>query len=74
MQGVADQNFAVMTYTDAVKELKSCGKKFDFPVEWGIDLQTEHERFLAEQVFKGRPLILTNYPADIKVRTCHPES
>ncbi|KAK9844430.1 hypothetical protein WJX74_002376 [Apatococcus lobatus] len=66
-KGVADQDFAVMTYTDAVKELKSVKKKFEFPVEWGIDLQTEHERFLAEQVFKGRPLILTNYPADIKV-------
>ena len=67
MQAVADQDFAVITYTEAVKELKGCGKSFEFPVEWGIDLQTEHERFLAEQVFQGRPLILTNYPADIKV-------
>lgn len=67
LQGVADQDFAVMTYTEAVKELKGAKRKFEFPVEWGIDLQTEHERFLAEQVFQGRPLILTNYPADIKV-------
>ena len=71
LQGVADQDFAVMTYTDAVKELKGVKKKFEFPVEWGIDLQTEHERFLAEQVFQGRPLILTNYPADIKVNIWH---
>ncbi|KAK3270857.1 hypothetical protein CYMTET_20752, partial [Cymbomonas tetramitiformis] len=50
----------------AVKELTSCSKKFEYPVVWGNDLQSEHERFLTEEVFNGTPLIVTDYPRDIK--------
>ena len=52
-------------YTDAVKLLKDSGHKFDYPVEWGIDLQTEHERYLTEQVF-NKPVFVTDYPKEIK--------
>lgn len=62
---VANSDFARVTYTEAVEILKNCGKKFDYPVEWGIDLQTEHERFLTEEHFK-KPLFVTDYPKDIK--------
>ncbi|MGG7079086.1 asparagine--tRNA ligase [Clostridium sardiniense] len=62
---VVNSDFARVTYTDAVEILKNCGKKFDYPVEWGIDLQTEHERFLTEEHFK-KPLFVTDYPKDIK--------
>jgi asparaginyl-tRNA synthetase len=54
-----------LTYTQAVQILKQCGKNFEFPVEWGIDLQSEHERYLAEQHCK-KPVILTDYPSQIK--------
>jgi asparaginyl-tRNA synthetase len=54
-----------MTYTEAVEILKKSGKSFEFPVEWGIDLQSEHERYLAEEYCK-KPVILINYPAKIK--------
>ena len=54
-----------LTYTDAISILKNTKKKFDNPVEWGIDLSTEHERFLAEDHFKG-PVFVTDYPKDIK--------
>lgn len=62
---VADSEFAKVTYTEAVEILKACDKKFEYPVEWGIDLQTEHERYLTEEHFK-RPLFVTDYPKDIK--------
>lgn len=62
---VANSDFARVTYTDAVEILKNCGKKFEYPVEWGIDLQTEHERYLTEEHFK-KPLFVTDYPKDIK--------
>ncbi|WP_024614173.1 asparagine--tRNA ligase [Clostridium sp. Ade.TY] len=62
---VANSDFARVTYTEAVEILKNCGKKFDYPVEWGIDLQTEHERYLTEEHFK-RPTFVTDYPKDIK--------
>ncbi|HET7006313.1 MAG TPA: amino acid--tRNA ligase-related protein, partial [Candidatus Binatia bacterium] len=52
-------------YTDAVAEIKKSGKTWEFPVEWGCDLQTEHERFLSEEIFK-KPVIVTDYPKDIK--------
>jgi len=52
-------------YTDAVEILKSCGKKFEYAVEWGVDLQSEHERYLAEEHFKA-PVVIKNYPRDIK--------
>jgi asparaginyl-tRNA synthetase len=54
-----------MTYTDAVDVLIKSGKKFEFPVNWGLDLQAEHERYLVEEEYK-RPVILTDYPAEIK--------
>ena len=65
LQHVASSDFARVTYTQAVELLKESGHKFDFPVEWGIDLQTEHERYLTEQVFK-KPVFVTDYPKDIK--------
>ena len=62
---VANSDFARVTYTEAIEILKKCGKEFEYPVEWGIDLQTEHERYLTEEHFK-RPLFVTDYPKDIK--------
>ena len=57
--------FERMTYTDAVKALEKSGKKFEFPVQWGIDLQSEHERWLTEE-HVGRPVVVMDYPKDIK--------
>jgi len=62
---VANSEFKRMTYTEAIEILKKSDKKFDYPVEWGIDLQTEHERYLSEEVVKG-PVFLTDYPEAIK--------
>ncbi len=62
---VADSDFGRLTYTDAVELLKQNNDKFDYKVEWGVDLQTEHERFLTEQIFK-KPVFVTDYPKDIK--------
>lgn len=65
LRNMIDSTFVRMDYTEAVEILKNCGKKFDYPVEWGVDLQSEHERYLAE-VHVGAPVILQNYPKDIK--------
>ena len=65
LESVAGHSFAVMTYTEAVEQLKSCGEEFQYPVEWGCDLMTEHERYIAEKICK-RPVFLTDYPKDIK--------
>jgi asparaginyl-tRNA synthetase len=65
LKAVAESPFARLTYTEAVDILKKSGRPFQFPVEWGTDLQSEHERFLAEEYCK-KPVILTNYPAKIK--------
>ncbi|HAE90629.1 MAG TPA: asparagine--tRNA ligase [Idiomarina sp.] len=62
---MVDSDFVHMDYTDAIEILKNCGKKFEYPVEWGVDLQSEHERYLAEE-HVGAPVILKNYPRDIK--------
>ncbi len=62
---VLNTPFARLTYTEAVEILKKSGKNFQFPVEWGIDLQSEHERYLAEE-YCQKPVILTNYPSKIK--------
>ncbi len=62
---VAGSDFAHVTYTDAIDILKKADRKFEFPVSWGMDLQTEHERYLAEEHF-GRPVCVYNYPKDIK--------
>ncbi len=58
-------DFAQVDYTKAVEILENCGKKFEYPVKWGIDLQSEHERYLAEEYFKS-PVVVKNYPKDIK--------
>ena len=65
LEHVVSSDFGRVTYTEAVKLLKESGAKFDYPVEWGIDLQTEHERYLTEQIFK-RPVFVTDYPKEIK--------
>jgi asparaginyl-tRNA synthetase len=65
LESVVNNDFERMEYTEAVKILENCGKKFEFPVSWGTDLQSEHERYLAEEKV-GRPIILMNYPKDIK--------
>lgn len=62
---VLSSEFGKITYTEAVKVLKKSGKEFKYPVEWGCDLQTEHERYLTEEYFK-KPVFVTDYPADIK--------
>lgn len=62
---VVNNKFVRLTYTEGVKILEESGHKFDFPVYWGADLQSEHERYLVEQHFK-RPVILTDYPKEIK--------
>lgn len=65
LQNVVSHDFAIMTYTQAIDALKSSGKEFQYPVEWGCDLMTEHERYIAEEVCK-RPVFLTDYPKEIK--------
>ena len=62
---IVSSEFGHVTYTEAVDILTKSGKEFQYPVEWGIDLQTEHERYLTEEVFK-KPLFVTDYPKDIK--------
>ena len=65
LENVVANDFAVMTYTEAIEALKASGKEFQYPVQWGADLMTEHERYIAEEVCK-RPVFLTNYPKEIK--------
>lgn len=65
LKHVVETPFARMSYTEAIQVLKNSGRSFDFPVDWGIDLQTEHERYLAEEHCK-KPVFLTNYPEKIK--------
>ncbi|GAC12965.1 asparagine--tRNA ligase [Aliiglaciecola lipolytica] len=65
LEKVISQDFVRMDYTDAIDVLQNCGKKFEFPVDWGVDLSSEHERYLAEE-HVGAPIIMQNYPKDIK--------
>jgi asparaginyl-tRNA synthetase len=65
LRHVIEEPFERMTYSEAVERLQHSGKAFEFPVEWGRDLQSEHERWLAEEHVR-RPLIVTDYPAGIK--------
>jgi asparaginyl-tRNA synthetase len=65
LQHVASSDFGRVSYTEAVDLLIKSGHKFDYPVSWGIDLQTEHERYLTEEIFK-RPVFVTDYPKEIK--------
>ena len=65
LTALRDADYAKVTYTEAIEVLKKSGKEFKFPVEWGVDLQTEHERYLTEEVYK-KPIFLIDYPKDIK--------
>ena len=65
LQHIVDSDFGRVTYTEAIEILKQADTEFVYPVEWGIDLQTEHERYLTEQHFK-KPVFVTDYPKDIK--------
>lgn len=65
LESVVKTEFVRLTYTEGIKILEASGEKFEFPVSWGVDLQSEHERYLVEKHFK-RPVIMTDYPKDIK--------
>jgi len=65
LDNILSNEFGRVTYTEAVELLQKSGHQFEFPVEWGIDLQTEHERYLTEQIFK-KPVFVTDYPVEIK--------
>ena len=65
LQNLVSSDFGRVTYTEAIKLLEESGNKFEYPVSWGIDLQTEHERYLTEKIF-GKPVFVTNYPREIK--------
>lgn len=65
LEGIVEAEFERINYTEAVKVLQSSGEKFEFPIKWGLDLQTEHERYLTEKAFK-RPVIVYDYPEEIK--------
>ncbi|XP_078448139.1 class II aminoacyl-tRNA and biotin synthetases superfamily protein [Wolffia australiana] len=66
LNDVAEKDFVHLTYTDAVDLLLKAKRKFEFPVKWGCDLQSEHERYITEEAFSGCPVIITDYPKDIK--------
>jgi asparaginyl-tRNA synthetase len=65
LEHIVESPFERLTYTEAVEILEGCGESFEFPVKWGVDLQSEHERFLAEK-HVGKPIVVTDYPASIK--------
>lgn len=65
LNNVANSDFGRITYTEAIEILKKNNDNFDYPVSWGTDIQTEHERYLAEKIF-GKPVFVTDYPKDIK--------
>ena len=65
LHNVLNSEFGRITYTDAIKELEKNNDNFEYPVSWGVDIQTEHERYLSEKIF-GRPVFVTDYPKDIK--------
>ena len=65
LDNVLHNEFKRLSYTEAIEILKNSGEHFEYPVEWGVDLQSEHERYLTEKVF-GKPVFLTDYPKDIK--------
>jgi len=65
LEQLVKNNFERLTYTEAIKILTESKHTFEYPVQWGIDLQSEHERYLCEQVFK-QPIVLTDYPREIK--------
>ncbi len=65
LDNIVNSDFERITYTEAVKLLQESGEQFQYPVEWGIDLQTEHERYITEKIFK-KPVFVTDYPKEIK--------
>jgi asparaginyl-tRNA synthetase len=65
LHGVVNADFAHVTYTEAIEILEKVNDKFEYKVSWGCDLQTEHERYLTEQVYK-RPVFVTDYPKEIR--------
>jgi asparaginyl-tRNA synthetase len=65
LDGLVNASFERITYTEAIALLQKSGKNFEFPTEWGVDMQSEHERYLTEEVFQ-KPVIVTGYPKDIK--------
>ena len=65
LRAVVENDFAIVDYTDAIDLLKKSGRKFEYPCDWGCDLQTEHERYITEEIYK-KPVFLVNYPKDIK--------
>ncbi len=65
LDGIVNSDFGRITYTEAIELLQKADKTFDFPVQWGIDLQTEHEKYLTDEVFK-KPVFVTDYPKEIK--------
>lgn len=65
LNNILENDFARVTYTEAVKLLEESGKEFTYPISWGVDLQTEHERYLTEEIFK-KPVFVTDYPKEIK--------
>ncbi|MHB1453608.1 MAG: asparagine--tRNA ligase [Saccharofermentanales bacterium] len=65
LENVRSSNFGVITYTDAIDVLKKADERFSYPVEWGCDLQTEHERYITEKIF-NKPVFIIDYPKDIK--------
>ncbi|KAI0488277.1 hypothetical protein KFK09_028105 [Dendrobium nobile] len=66
LRDIVEKDFIQLTYTDAVELLLKAERKFEFPVKWGTDLQSEHERYITENAFGGRPVIIRDYPKDIK--------
>lgn len=66
LKDVVEKDFIQLTYSDAVELLLKSKKKFEFPVKWGLDLQSEHERYITEIAFGGRPVIIRDYPKEIK--------
>ncbi|CAN6476891.1 unnamed protein product [Victoria cruziana] len=66
LSNVVEKDFVQLSYTDAIEILRRTSKKFDFPVKWGCDLQSEHERYITEEAFAGSPVIIRDYPKDIK--------
>jgi len=65
LEGIINSSFERLTYTEAIKLLETSGETFEFPVSWGLDLQSEHERYITEKRI-GRPVVVTDYPKDIK--------
>ena len=65
LEGIVNSRFEQLTYTEAVNILKNSGENFEFPVEWGLDLQSEHERYITEKKI-GKPVVVTDYPKEIK--------